>query len=211
MTNKNYSKLLLLVAAALSVISALVVTVFDANTFANFSFKNLTFNLFLKAFFLIVFIFVATTAYFYVRFKKNGIFLGMFTALSAAVSSIVAFDLCLLCRAPLGDITFAVMLLSIVAVYTVSVIFADNSVRVIVKKKKQKTESTQYETAVIKTRKALAVAFSVVVITIVAAAILSFVFSAYSLALYAAPAVVSVAYSVALALQFGCRSYTEKI
>ncbi len=211
MTNKNYSKILLLVSAALTVLAVAVMLIFGGNTYASFTFRNLTFNLFIKAFVLSVLVFAVTTGYFFLRFKKNALHLGIFTALSAVISGVVSFDLCVLCRAPLGDLTFAVMLLSVATVYVTSVIFANNISRKTSKKKKQKEAVSPFDSAVASTRKSLATVFAVIIVTLVAAAILSFVFSAFTLALCAAPAIIAIAYSIALTLEFGCRHYADKI
>lgn len=211
MTNKNYSKILLLVSAVLTVLAVAVLLVFGGNTYASFTFANLSFNLFLKAFILTVLVFAVTTGYFFIRFKKNGLYLGIFTALSAVISGVVAFDLCVLCRAPLGDLTFAVMLLCVAVVYVTSVIFANNFKKASTKKKKQKDSASAFETAVVSTRKSFAIVFAVIIVTLVSAAILTFVFSGFTLALCAAPSIIATAYSIALTLEFGCRYYADKI
>lgn len=211
MANKNYSKLLLLLSAALTVVTVAVMLVFGGNTFASFTFRNLTFNLFLKAFVLALIVFAVTTAYFVIRFRNNGLYLGIYSAISAVISSVVAFDLCVLCRAPLGDITFAVILLCVVLVYLTSVLFANFIKKNNVRKKKSKDNASAFDNAVAYTRKALSVVLIVLIVTIVAAAILSFIFSAFTLTLCAAPSVVAASFSIALTLEFGCRHYMDKI
>lgn len=211
MKNKKYSKSLLLVSALLTVLTVAVFIFFEGNTYASFTLKNLTFNLFVKAIVCALLMASVTTLYFLARFKKKGFYLGLYTALSALISSVVAFDLCVLCRAPLGNLTFAVILFSVATTYVTAVTFAGNYAKKTSRKNKKEEDSTSYDNAVAKTRKAFGAVFVVVVLTLVTGAIISFVFSAFSLALCAAPAILSVAYSFALFLSFGGRLYADKI
>ena len=211
MKNKNYSKPLILVAALLTVLTMGVFIFFEGNTYASFTLDNLKLNLFVKAFVCAILLVVATTVYFAVRYKKNGLYLGLYTGLCAVISTVVSFDLCVLCRAPLGDITFAVLFLSLCVTYGACAVFAGNMVKKVSKKKKTDDEISLYENAVASTRKAFASVFLMLIVTIVAAAVISFIFGAYNLALCAAPAILSTAYSFALFLTLGGRKYADKI
>lgn len=211
MTNKNYSKPLLIGAAAITALAVAVLLVFGGNTVSNYTFANLSFGLFVNAFVCALLVVAVTTGYFAVRFKKNGVYLGLYSALSALICAVVAFDLCVICRAPLGDLTFAVMLTCVVLNYMTAVVFANSYVPKITKKKKQAEVSDPVVTAVTKTRKAFSVLFVITIVTLVAAAVISFVFSAFSLSLCATPAILSIAYSLALSLSFSCRLYAQKI
>ncbi|MBQ1977994.1 MAG: hypothetical protein II225_04520 [Ruminococcus sp.] len=211
MKNKNYLRPLILVAALLTVLTLGVFIFFEGNTYASFTLENLTLNLFVKAFVCALLMVFATTVYLVIRYKKNGLYLGIYTGLSAVISTVVTFDLCVLCRAPLGDITFALLFLSLCVTYTACAVFAGNMVKKASKKKKADNEISPYQIAVANTRKAFSAIFAVFVVTIVAAAVISFIFGAFNLSLCAAPAILSAAYSFAFFLSFAARKYADKI
>lgn len=210
MKNKNYSKILLLVGALLTVLSILVFAFFKGNTMASFTLGNLTVNLFIKAVVCAVLVFAVTTIYFCIRFKKKGFYLGVYSGVSALVNCVVAFALSTLCRAPLGNLTFAIMFFCVAVTYVTAVVFADNMINTSVKKNKKTEDTTLYDKAVCKTRKAFTVPFIIMIVTLVAGAVISFAFSAFSLALCAAPTILSAAYSFAFFLSWGGKHYADK-
>lgn len=205
------SKLSVIIAAALTVVSVLMLILFGGNTFASYTMQNLRPSLFVKAFVAAVLVLGLTIIYFLIRHKKKGLFLGLFSALSAVISAVTAFAFCVICRAPLGGLTFAVMLFAVVLTYVTAVIFSNNlAVKKVSRKKNAENTTDNYTIAADSTWRSIAPVVAIICVVLVVAFVLSLVFKVAVLPAYAIPAVLTAIFSVIQTIAFGCKLYSDK-
>ena len=212
--NLKFNKLfkpMLIISAAVTLLGVLFLVLFSGGTFASFTLQNLRFSLFVKVIVTAVLVFAATLLYFLIRFKKKGFFLALFGALSAVVSAVVAFALCVVCRAPLGEYTFALMLLSVVLSYAVCVLFANNlTAKKVSRKKAAEPSEDNYSVAAELTWKSLRYFLAVICVVLVAALAACVVFAVRVVPMYALPAIITALFSVVQTIAVGCKLYASK-
>lgn len=210
----NFSRLFkpaLIICGALVLLGVLFLVLFSGGTFASFTMQNLRFSLFAKALVTAILVFVTTFIYFLIRFKKKGIFLAVFAALSSILSAVTAFALCVVCRAPLGEYTFALMLFAVVLSYSVSVVFADNLTgKKIVRKKNSESTEDIYAAAADNTWKNFVYIIAVICVVLASAFILSLVFAVKVVPMYALPAIIVTVFTVVQTIAVGCKLYASK-
>ncbi len=211
----NFSKLFkstLIAAAAVTVIGVLLLVIFGGKTAATYTMQNLRISLFVKAFVASVLVLAATMLYFIIRFKKNGVFLGLYTAMSAVISAVVAFSVCVICRAPLGELTFALMLLAVMLSYITAVVFVNNfSAKNTSRKKSAAVADDNYTTAADKTWAVLRYLVTVICIVLVAAFVIALIFAVKAVPFYALPAIFVTVFSVIQTIAVGCKFYSAKV
>lgn len=173
----------------------------------------------LKALAFAVFAYVVKLIYFAVCFKKAAVRMSLFSATGSLVSAVVAFAFCIICRAPMGNMTFAVVLFSIFLSVISSVLFFRNLPE---KKKSKKQKNTDVsdasETELTPFEKASSEAFSVMLIILMITALIllaafavALIFSAYNLCIYVLPAILSSVFSVVFTLSLPCYLYSKKL
>ncbi len=211
----NFNKLfkpVLIISAAITLLGILFLLLFSGGTFATFTVQNLRFSLFAKAFVTSLLVFATTLLYFIIRFKKKGVFLGLFAALSAVLGAVVAFTLCIVCRAPLGEYTFALMLFAVALSYVTSVLFANNlTVKNATRKKGDEPAEDNYSIAAELTWKNLVYVLVVICVVIAVAFAASLVFAVKVVSFYALPAIIVTIFSVVQTIAVGCKLYASKV
>ncbi|MBQ8572679.1 MAG: hypothetical protein IJ451_04360 [Ruminococcus sp.] len=119
-------KLALLAAFAICVIGALLLVILGGDTYSAFRDGNLGFAFYLKAIITVILVCALITLYFGIRFrKKNGFKAGLVTSLSACVSALTSFFICVIFRAPLCGYVFSVILLAVCISLMCSVVHFD--------------------------------------------------------------------------------------
>ncbi len=210
----NFNKLFkpaLIISGALTLLGILFLLIFSGGTFASFTVQNLRLSLFVKAFVTALLVFATTLLYFLIRFKKKGMLLALFAAISAILSAVSAFALCVICRAPLGEYTFALMLFAVALSYAASVVFANNlTVKKNVRKKDAETSPDGYSTAAYLTWKNFVYIIAVICIVIIAAFVASLVFALKVVPMYALPAIIVSVFTVVQTIAVGCKLYASK-
>ena len=210
----NFEKIfkpLLIIAASVVAAGILMLLIFSGKTEPQYTLNNLSFSLFLKSFMTAVLVLLLTSVYFFIRFKKGGIMLGVYTALSAVVNSLVSFALCVITRAPLGGMTFAVIIISVLLTYMVAILFKNNLPDPKNTKKSKKPSQDNYNTTAQKTFESLALVLAVSVAVVVIAFIISLIYGASALALYALPTIVSGLFSVVFTIGVSCNLYSDRL
>ncbi len=204
-------KPMLIISAAVTLLGILFLILFSGGTFASFTLQNLRLSLFVKVIVTAILVFASTLLYFFIRFKKKGFFLALFAALSAGISAVVAFALCVVCRAPLGEYTFALMLLGVVLSYAASVLFANNlTAKKPSRKKTAEPSEDNYSIAAELTWKSLVYFLAVICVVFVAAFVVSVVFAVRVVPMYALPAIIVTLFSVIQTISVGCKLYASK-
>lgn len=209
---KNLFKPSIIISSAITVLGVLMLIIFGGKTSAEFTTQNLRFSLFARAFVASALTVLLTLIYFAIRFKKKGVFLSLFSALSALISGVVGFALCVICRAPLGGITFAVMLLGVFLSYITSVIFANNyTFGKASRKKKGSVATDNYTFAAEKTWISLVGVLALICIVLVVAFVLSLIFAVKAVPMYALPAIITSVFSVLQTIAVCGKLYTDKV
>ncbi|MBE6738191.1 MAG: hypothetical protein E7566_06040 [Ruminococcaceae bacterium] len=197
----------LVYCGAVFVIGLFILLVFGGKTYPEYTISNLRFSYFIKAGFSVLFVFILTTLYFFIHFNKKGVWLGIFSIASATVNALVSFFLCVIFRANLNEITLALILISVLLTYMVTVVFASNISAPAKEKKKKKAPPVLTETICEKALRAMLLPIAFVAFVTIIAFVIALIFGASELALYALPMIVSAASSVILTLTFACKFY----
>lgn len=173
----------------------------------------------LKALAFAVFAYGVKLLYFAICFKKAAVRMSLFSVAGSAVSAVVAFAFCIICRAPMGNMTFAVVLFSILLSVISSVLFFRN-LPVKKKSKKQKNtdasdvpeaEFTPFEIASSEAFSVMLIILMITALILLAAFAVALIFSAYSLCIYVLPAILSSVFSVVFTLSLPCYLYSKKV
>lgn len=208
---RGLQKISLIVAAALVVIGTVMHIIFGGHTFAAYSFANLGIGFYLKAVVAAVLVLALVLIYFLIRFKKAGVAMALFSTLGAVINALVAFALTVICRANLGDITFALMLFAVILSYITFVVFGYIfSAKKTVRKKKGEPEADNYNESANKTFATMLSVLVVIVLVLVATFVVAAVFGAKVLVLYALPAILTAVFSVFFTVAFTCRLFADK-
>lgn len=207
----SLSKLLLIIAAAIVVAGGLLLLIFGGNTSAHFAFSNLSFSLVIKAFVAALLVCALVLVYFLVRFKKSGIKMALIATAGASVNALVAFALCIICRASLSDMAFAVVLLSVALSFITFIIFAYSFTKKTSRKKTAETEVDSFSVAANKVWQIMVIILVLICAVLAAAFVASLIYSAGVLALYALPAILTAVFSVLFTLSFTCKLYADKV
>ncbi len=211
----NFNKLfkpMLIISAAVTLLGVLFLLILGGGTFASFTLQNLRLSLFVKAIVTVVLTLAATLLYFFIRFKKKGLFLAIFAALSAGISAIISFALCLVFRAPLGEYTFALMLLAVVLSYVTSVLFVNNiTAKKVSRKKTAEPAEDNYTKAADLTWRSLVYILAVICVVLVSAFVISLIFAVKVVPMYALPAIIVTLFSVVQTIAVGCKLYSSKV
>lgn len=201
---------MILAAGAITLIGFLMLLIFGGKTFAEYTLNNLRISLFIKALVYFVLFVGLTMLYFLIRFKKKGFWLALYTAAATAINSVSAFFLCVIFRASLGEITFAVILLAVFYTYLTVLVFVSKTADTNNKKTKGAPEFS-FEEAAQKTVSTMLIPLIIIAALIVIAFVLALVYSAPMLALYALPMILTTVISVIQTITFTCNLYSKKI
>lgn len=184
-------KLVALAALAIVVIGTVLLLVLGGDTFIAYRDGNLGFVFYLKAVIAVVLACALITLYFGIRFrKKKGFKAGLIASLSACVSALTSFFICVIFRAPLCGYVFSVILLAVCISLMCSVVHFDflNYSR-----KKNKSEEEKSPSA--KGFRRLLLFLFVILVILFVAFVAALVLDATLLTFYAFPACVTVIFS----------------
>lgn len=184
-------KLAALAALAITVIGTLLLVILGGDTFIAYRDGNLGFVFYLKAAITVLLACAFITLYFGIRFRKRqGFKAGLIASLSACVSALTSFFICVIFRAPLCGYVFSVILLAVCISLMCSVVhfdFLNHSAR-------KKSNSEEKSPSAKGFRRLLLFLFVILVILFVAF-IAALVLDATLLTFYAFPACVTVIFS----------------
>lgn len=186
-------KLAALAALAIVVIGVVMLVFFGSNTHAPYSDGNLGVAFYLKAVISVILVCGLVTLYFGIRFrKKHGFKAGLVASLSACVSALTSFFICVIFRAPLCGYAFSVVLFAVCISFVCSVVHFDflNTYSY----KKNKTQKDESSASARGFRRLLLFLFIILVILFVAF-ISALLLDATLLTFYAFPACVTVIFS----------------
>ncbi len=207
----SLSKLMLILAAAIVVAGALLLAIIGGNAPASFTFANLSFSLVIKAVVAAVLVCALVLIYFFIRFKKSGIKMALIATSGAAVNALVAFALCIICRASLCDMAFAVILLAVALSFITFILFAYSFTKKTSRKKAAESEVDAFSVAANKVWQIMLIILVLLCAVLVAAFVASLIYSAGVLALYALPAILTAVFSVLFTLSFTCKLYADRV
>lgn len=185
-------KLVALAAVAVCVIGALLLMILGGDTYSAYRDGNLGFAFYLKAIITVILSCGLITLYFGVRFrKKHGFKAGLIASLSACVSALTSFFICVIFRAPLCGYAFSVILLAVCISLVCSVVHFDFLNKTSRKKSKNAEEKSPSARGF---RRILLFLFVILVILFVAF-VAALVLDATLLTFYCFPACVTVIFS----------------
>ncbi|MBQ4105093.1 MAG: hypothetical protein IJC86_01745 [Clostridia bacterium] len=203
------SKVMLILAAVIIVAGALVLAIFGGGTAAAYTAANLGLALILKAVVATVLVCALVLLYFVIRFRKDGVKMGIFSSLGAVVSGLMALALCVVCRAPLGNFALAVVLTAVCLSYIASALFFNSFVKKSSRKKNSPAEDS-YNDAANKAFAPLIVLLAIFIGILVGAFVGAAIYGSVSLMLYALPTLLTAVLSILFTLAFSCRLYAKK-
>lgn len=206
----SLTKLLLIIAAAVVLAGAVVLAVFGGNTIPNYGFSNLTLGLVFRCVTAAVLVLALVLIYFVIRFKKAGLKMALVSTAGACVNALVAFALCAISRASLGDMTFAVALLAVILSYITFILFAYSFQKKVSRKKTDGTQVDAYSAGVNKVWQIMRMVLVLICGILLGAFVASLVYGAGVYAFYAAPAILTAVFSVVFTLAFSCKLYADK-
>ncbi len=211
MTKKiDFTKLFfpsLVFSGAVFVLGLLMLLIFGGKTYAEFTLNNLCWGYLVKTGFSLAFVFILTTLYFVVCYKKKGLWFGIFGVAAASVNAVVSFFLCVVFRANLGELTFAVILLSVLFTYITTLVFSFTVTEGLKEKKKKKTTLLLVEKMCLKSFRTMLLPLVLTIFAIIISFVLALIFGVSDLALYAFPVIFSIVSSVVTTLAYICRFY----
>lgn len=197
------------VAAAVCVAGAVMFLLFGGGAYAHFTAANFNPVILVKTAVSAVLVFAFVFAYLAIRFKKNGLKAALMSTIGAAVSALCAVALCVICRAPLGNYTFAVALEGVCISFITSCVYLNSKTEVVTRKKKSvSTES--YNDIANKAFGPLFLMLVIVALSLIAAFAAFAVFGVQPLMLYVLAALLTAVVAVFFTLAFTCRIYADK-
>lgn len=206
----SLTKLMLIIAAAVVAAGALVLVLLGGNTVPNYGFSNLTLGLVFRCVAAAVLVFALVLIYFVIRFKKAGLKMAFVSTAGACVNALVAFALCVICRANLGDMAFAVTLLAVILSYITFILFAYSFQKKVSRKKTDETEVDAYSAGVNKVWKIMLLTLVLICVILLGALVASLIYGAGVYAFYAIPAILTAVFSVVFTLAFTCKLFADK-
>ena len=185
-------KLVALAAVAICVIGTLLLIILGGDTFLAYRDGNLGFAFYLKAIIAVILAVGLITLYFGIRFrKKHGFKAGLVISLSASVSALTSFFICVIFRAPLCGYVFSVILLAVCISLICSVIHFDFLNRSSKKSKHSSEQQSPSAKGFVRIFLFLLIILAILFVAFVAALVLD----ATLLTFYAFPACVTVVFS----------------
>ncbi len=185
-------KLAALAAAGITVIGALLLIILGSGTHPAFCGGNIGFTFYLKAFLAVLFSCALITLYFGIRFrKKHGFKAGLIASLSACVSALTSFFICVIFRAPLCGYVFSVVLLAVCISLICAVVhfdFLNNTSR-------KKSKNVEEQSASARGFRRVLLFLFVILVILFVAFIAALLLDANMLTFYAFPACVTVVFS----------------
>lgn len=207
----SLKKLMLIIAAAVVVAGTLVLALLGGRTFAPFTFSNLSFSLVIKAVVAAVLVCALVLVYFLIRFKKSGVKMALIATGGAAVNALVAFALCIVCRANLSDMTFAVILFAVALSFITFILFAYSFTKKTSRKKNAVAEVDSFAVAADKVWQIMQIMLVLICVVLLGAFVVSLIYGAGVFAFYALPAILTAVFSVLFTLSFTCKLYADKV
>lgn len=203
-------KLSVIVAAAIIVAGAVMLIAFGGGTFASYTLANLSISMVIKTVVAAVLVCALVLLYLVIRFRKRGVKVALFSTLGAVCSALIAFALCIICRAPLGNYTFAVVLFGVALSYITSVLFF-SPINIKLSRKKNATISEDnYNEMANKAFAPMLVILVILFVILVGAFVGALIYGSTLLMLYALPTLLTALISVEFTLAFTCRLYAKK-
>lgn len=185
-------KLVALAAVGIVVIGALLLLILGGDTFLAFRDGNLGFVFYLKAIITVVLACGLITLYFGIRFrKKHGFKAGIIASLSACVSALTSFFICVIFRAPLCGYAFSVILLAICISLMCSVVHFDFLNR----SSRKKSKGDDEQSASARGFRRLLLFLFVILVILFVAFVAALILEANLLTFYCFPACVTVIFS----------------
>lgn len=186
----KFFKIAVLAAAAITIIGVLLLVILGSGTHSAYCGGNIGFAFYLKAFITVLLSCGLITLYYGIRFrKKHGFKAGLVASLSACVSAVTSFFICVIFRAPLNGYVFSVILFAVTISLICSVIHFD-----FLNKSSRKKEKEEQSPSARGFRRILLFLFIILVILFVAF-LAALLMDANMLTFYAFPACVSVIFS----------------
>lgn len=198
----------LIIFGAIAVIGLFMFFVFGGKAYPEYTFGNIRPSLLLKAGFSVLFVFVLTTLYFVIRFRKKGLWLGIFGIAAAVLNSLVVFFTGVIFRASLCELTFTIIFLSVLLTYGTLMIlgvcaFSGESEKK--SKKNKKSEKIPFNEYCQRAFRVMLLPLALIVLALSVSLIVTLLFGIFELCLYVLPAIVSVILSVLFTLTFACK------
>lgn len=185
-------KLVALAALAITVVGVLLLIILGGDTYPAYRDGNLGFVFYLKAIITVVLSCSLITLYFGVRFrKKHGFKAGLIASLSACVSALTSFFICVIFRAPLCGYAFSVILLAICISLMCSVVHFD----FLNKSSRKKNKGGEAQSPSAKGFRRLLLFLFVILVILFVAFLAALILDATLLTFYAFPACVTVIFS----------------
>ena len=203
------TKFMAVASAVIAVVGIVMLLIFSGETTPEFTFVNLGWGLVLRTLVAAVLTVALTTAYLLICYGKKGFTMGLTSAFGAVISAVCAFAFCVICRAPLSDFTFPVMLLGVFVSYISSVIFF-RSFGTDKPKGKQFSVDVAFETAANKAFVPLLVMLLLITLVAVGAFAVALFLKSSALCLYVLPVILTAIFSVLVTLSFTCNIYAKK-
>ncbi|MBE6734384.1 MAG: hypothetical protein E7563_03455 [Ruminococcaceae bacterium] len=210
----NFAKLsmiMFILAGAFVVAGVLLLVINGGNTFAPFTFANLSFSLVVKALVAAVLTFALVLVYLLIRFKKQGVKMALISTLGASINALVAFALCILGRANLCNMALAVVLFAVALSYVTFIIFSYNFNKKTSRKKNAESQEDAFSVATDKAWQVMKVVLILTTGVILAGFVAAIIYSAGVLALYGIPAILTAVFSVLFTLSYTCKLFADKV
>lgn len=206
----SLTKLMLIIAAAVVLAGVLLLAIFGGNTIPAYGFANLSLGLVFRCVVAAVLVFALVLVYFVIRFKKAGLKMALISTAGAAINALVAFALCVICRASLGDMAFAVALFAVILSYVTFILFVYSFAKKVTRKKTDDAEVDAFSAGTDKVWKIMFFFLAMICVILLAVFVASLVNGAVVYALYAISAILTAVFSVVFTLAFTCKLFADK-
>lgn len=203
-------KFILIAAAVVTVIGVALLLILGGGTAPAFTTANLSFVLFIKALISVILVFALLLLYFFIRYKKDGVMMAVWSTVGAVINAIVSFAFCVICRAPLGNFTFAVMLFSVALTLITFVLFVTKYLQASTRKGKKVTVGSDFNNSANSVFKAMLLILVIIFVTLAGGFVVSMIYSSTLTALYALPTMLASIFSVVCTLSFSCKLFADK-
>lgn len=203
-------KFILVAAAVVTVIGVALLLIFGGSTAPAYTTVNISFVLIIKAVVAAILVFALLLLYFFIRYKKDGVLMAVWSSVGAVINAVVSFAFCVICRAPLGNFTFAVMLFSVVLTLITFVLFVNKYLLASTRRGKNVTVGSDFNNAANSVFKAMLLVLVIVFVTLAGGFVVSMIYSSTLTALYALPTMLASVFSVVCTLAFSCKLFSDK-
>lgn len=198
---KSFTLFSLIGAGVVILVGLVMFLIMGGNTVPMYTTANLSISMFIKAFVATTLVWALSLGYYACFYKKLALKYSLISLVSSVVSGFMSLAFIVICRAPLGNFAFAVMLFSVVLSYIAFTLFVRylNDAKP-TRKSKADDEETPENKAIRRTLKVMLYVLLFAVVGLAGSFAVSMIFGSTVLCIYVLPTILSAVATVVFTL-----------